>query len=96
MVTLFDADGEFFAALVPYRQEGLLAIEPESRLPVWWPEVDAEGIQWSPQERIRAFEAAVRTCMGPARPREPGVAFGHRFEATQILAAMYLLRSYVT
>jgi hypothetical protein len=93
MAKLFDEDRFLLPELVPYRKEGLLAVEPETLLPVWWPEVDGEGVRWSPRQRIRALEAAVQARMAARAPG--GAGAGDDFEVTRILAALRYLRSVV-
>lgn len=37
MAKLFDSDGELLREVQPFDQRGLLAVEPDTLLPTWWP-----------------------------------------------------------
>lgn len=89
MATFFDQDRDLLPELVPYRKEGLLAVDPETLIPTWYP--DSEG---SPRQRVAEFETtlrAVRTA-GP-RALEPDQSAGDDSEVTRLLAALRVLRS---
>jgi hypothetical protein len=82
----FDEDQELLPQFVRYRKEGLLAVDPETLIPTWYP--DGEGTQ---RQRVAEFETTLRAVMVE---RSSG-ADAERSEAMRILTALRTLRSLV-
>jgi hypothetical protein len=59
MAQLFDAEGELVLEAAWYGAGDLLAVEPDTLLPIWWPVIH-EGRHWTSAQRLQAFEDAVR------------------------------------
>jgi hypothetical protein len=89
MARFFDRDRKLLPEFVPYRKDGLLAVDPKTLIPTWYP--DGDG---SPAQRVEEFEATLRAWI-VAGPRDVTGAGAADHPEMRLLAALRTLRSTV-